>query len=401
MIKKLLTLKVYGFFYIPFIFLHCTENPIGGNLAHLPQNFIDTTLYNISGYPYWIDPNLGSTDRLYFGSKNGLNAKINLIEMPNSGFWSQYLDSSVTLDSLLFRVYSDDSLLSESMADIQLYFSPDSHFNESNSTYRDFDNFTLDGWQSLGPGALIAEKDSSGLFIQTEISWDLMHLRNALADTLDTSLVRSFAIMLESDESTFIELFSREATTGAKDPKIEIFYSQPNSSDSSIIDNLSTTIYANKDITVMDYGDIPIDTSDTGVSLGFGQRMILSINFSLPKGALIKNANLILAQDSSLAIPGYNLILDPLIEALDTSSIKFINDPFVTMGYPWTMGGTIENSSVIIGMKYYLQNVNMDNTENIGLKLLPASLNNPFEKASFLFNSDTNKPRLEIIYVIS
>ena len=71
------------------------------------------------------------------------------------------------------------------------------------------------------------------------------------------------------------------------------------------------------------------------------------------------------------------------------------------MGYPWAMGGTIENSSVIIGMKYYLQNVNMDNTENIGLKLLPASLNNPFEKANFLFNSDTNKPRLEIIYVIS
>ena len=151
----------------------------------------------------------------------------------------------------------------------------------------------------------------------------------------------------------------------------------------------------------MDYGDIPIDTSDTGVSLGFGQRMILSMNFSLPKGALIKNANLILTQDSSLAITGYNLVLDPLVEALDTSSIKFLNDPYVTMGYPWAMGATIENSSVIIGIKYYLQNVNMDNTENIGLKLLPASLNDPFEKASFLFNSDSNRPRLEIVYVIS
>ena len=84
-----------------------------------------------------------------------------------------------------------------------------------------------------------------------------------------------------------------------------------------------------------------------------------------------------------------------------SSSVKFINDPFVTMGYPWAMGGIIENSSVIIGIKYYLQNVNMDNTENIGLKLLPASLNNPSEKAYFLFNSDSNKPRLEIGYVIS
>jgi len=43
----------------------------------------------------------------------------------------------------------------------------------------------------------------------------------------------------------------------------------------------------------------------------------------------------------------------------------------------------------------------MGNTENIGLKLLPANSNDPFEKASFLFNPDSSKPRLEIVYVIS
>ena len=65
------------------------------------------------------------------------------------------------------------------------------------------------------------------------------------------------------------------------------------------------------------------------------------------------------------------------------------------------MAAAVENSVVTIGMKYFLQNVNMGNTENIGLKLLPANSNDPFEKASFLFNPDSSKPRLEIVYVVS
>jgi len=402
MIKKLLTTKVAGFFYIPFILWQCAENPVGGDLAHLTQNVVDTTLYDISGYPYWISPNLGSTDRLYFGSKNGLTAQFNLIEMSNSSSWNNYLDSSVTVDSLLFRVYSNDSTLSENLA-VQLYFSPDSHFNEINSTYDDFDGFTLNGWQSVGAGTITAETDSSGLFTQTVISWDLVSLIEALTDTVDSNLVRSFAMTLGFDDSTFLEIYSREATTGSKDPKIEIFYRQStqNSSDSTIIDTLSATIYAAKDLTVIQYGEVSIDSLDTGVSLGFGQRLLLSLDFFLPKGALIKNADLILTQDSSLTTSGYNLILDPLDEMLDTTAVQFVTDPFITMGYPWTMAATVEYSVVTIGMKYFLQNVNMGNTENIGLKLLPANSNDPFEKASFLFNPDSSKPRLEIVYVVS
>ena len=174
-----------------------------------------------------------------------------------------------------------------------------------------------------------------------------------------------------------------------------------NSSDSLIIDTSSITIYAKKDITIMDYNEPSIDTLDTGVSLGSGQRMILSFDFSLPKGALIKNAVLILTQDTTVETSGYNLILDPLYEALDTAVFQFDTDPFITMGYPWTMVATVENSILSISMKYFLQNVNMDNIENIGLKLLPSNSNDPFEKASFLFNTDSNKPRLEIVYVIS
>ena len=134
--------------------------------------------------------------------------------MSNSSSWNNYLDSSVTLDSLLFRVYSNDSTLSENLA-VQLYYSPDSHFNEINSTYDDFDGFTLDGWQPVGAGTITAETDSSGLFTQTVISWDLMSLIEALADTVDSNLVRSFAMTLGFDDSTFLEIYSREATTGS------------------------------------------------------------------------------------------------------------------------------------------------------------------------------------------
>ncbi|MEC7730992.1 MAG: hypothetical protein VX497_06855, partial [Candidatus Neomarinimicrobiota bacterium] len=185
MIKKLFTLKVSGFLYIPLVFWHCVENPIDGDLTHLSQNIVDTTFYNISGYPYWITPNLGSTERLYFGSKNGLNANYILIEMPNSSSWNYIHDSSVTVDSLLLQLYSDDSTLSENLTEIQLYFSPDSHFDEINSTYKDFEDFSLNEWQSVGIGGIRAETDSSGLFIQTKISWDLTLLKETLSDTMD------------------------------------------------------------------------------------------------------------------------------------------------------------------------------------------------------------------------
>ena len=200
--------------------------------------------------------------------------------MSNSSSCNKYLDSSVTVDSLLFRVYSNDSTLSENLA-VQLYFSPDSHFNEINSTYDDFDGFTLNGWQPVGAGTITAETDSSGLFTQTVISWDLVSLIEALTDTVDSNLVRSFAMTLGFDDSTFLEIYSREATTGSKDPKIEIFYrkSTQKSSDSTIIDTLSATIYAAKDLTVIQYGEVSIDSLDTGVSLGFGQRLLLSLDF--------------------------------------------------------------------------------------------------------------------------
>ena len=183
-------------------------------------------------------------------------------------------------------------------------------------TYDDFDGFTLNGWQPVGAGTITAETDSSGLFTQTVISWDLVSLIEALTDTVDSNLVRSFAMTLGFDDSTFLEIYSREATTGSKDPKVEIFYRQStqNSSDSTIIDTLSATIYAAKDLTVIQYGEVSIDSLDTGVSLGFGQRLLLSLDFFLPKGALIKNADLILTQDSSLTTSGYKLILDPLDE---------------------------------------------------------------------------------------
>ena len=73
MLKKLLFLKILGLTCISFIFIHCSENPIVADLGHLTQSIQDTTIFEISSHAYTIAPKLGSTDRLYFGSKNGLN----------------------------------------------------------------------------------------------------------------------------------------------------------------------------------------------------------------------------------------------------------------------------------------------------------------------------------------
>ena len=403
MLKKLLFLKILGLTCILFIFIHCSENPIVADLGHLTQSIQDTTIFEISSHAYTIAPKLGSTDRLYFGSKNGLKVKFNLFEMPNSNSWKYLLDSSITIDSILFKVYSNDSNIVNNDGNLDLFFSPDSHFDEINSSYNDFNQFSLNSWQSIGGGLMNSITDSLDATNQIEITWNLIVLEDILLDTLDSNLVQTFAMTMESLDTSIKELYSREATSGSKDPKIQIFYRQSikNSSDSLIIDTLSYAIFAKKDLTVMDNNFPNIDTLESSISLGFGHRMILSIDFSLPKGAHIKHADLILKQGPALVPNNYSFILDPLDQVLDTSGIHFQNDPFISKGYPWTMNGDLEDSLLTIGMKYFLQNVNMENTENFGVKILPANSNNPFQKVTFLFNSNSNKPRLEIVYVVS
>ena len=127
------------------------------------------------------------------------------------------------IDSIRFILYSSDSLLQESSTP-NLYFKGDSQFNESSSMYLDFTGFTPDDWSPQGQAVIKIVENEDSTYSTTELIWNLDSLISILSDTTDSNYVRSFALTLSNSDTSFLNLFSREATTGGKDPKIKMYY---------------------------------------------------------------------------------------------------------------------------------------------------------------------------------
>jgi len=351
-----------------------------------------------------VAPNLGTNERLYVGTKNGINVPLSFIKIvtpiPNSS------DSTFIIDSLRFVLYSKDSSLSSNSIP-NLFFSPDSQFDENNSTYLDYIDFSLSDWFDLGQPSvkvITDTTDTSSLFTHTELIWDIDTLKQSLTDTLDSNLVRTFSIQFMNNDSNFIELFSEEASQGARDPKIIMYYRQNiTSTDSAVIDTNSITIYSNGDLSIIDPSGIEPYSNKLGLSNGLGLRSILNISFnegSLPDGSIIRSGNLILNADTSLTPEIYNIIIDPLnsdSSVADSITVYDI-DPYDAIGYPYRISSDAENGVYVIQIKNILQNISLGNEMNIGFKLVANEKNDPFESAWFDIESEP-RPRLEIIYV--
>ena len=390
--------------FIPFCLWQCSETPLNNDLTH-SSLYIDTLVVNnITGDNYMVAPNLGSNERLYVGTKNGINVPLSFIKIvtpiPNSS------DSTFIIDSLRFVLYSKDSSLSSNSIP-NLFFSPDSQFDENNSTYLDYIDFSLSDWFDLGQPSvkvITDTTDTSSLFTHTELIWDIDTLKQSLTDTLDSNLVRTFSIQFMNNDSNFIELFSEEASQGEKDPKIIMYYRQNiTSTDSTVIDTNSITIYSNGDLSIIDPSGIEPYSNKLGLSNGLGLRSILNISFnegSLPDGSIIRSGNLILNADTSLTPEIYNIIIDPLNS--DSSVVDSITvydiDPYDAIGYPYRISSDAENGVYVIQIKNILQNISLGNEMNIGFKLVANEKNDPFESAWFDIESEP-RPRLEIIYV--
>ena len=403
--KHSFTLNILGVIAFTLTSWNCAEDPIETDLLHYSLSIDTLTIGNLSGTPYWIAPNLGKTNNLYFGKKNDLDAFISFIEFPSYYNWEGFLDSTNTFDSLHFVVYSNDSLLmSESMP--TLHFSPDSQFSEDKSSYLDYSDFSTSStseWTSIGLPEIKIEEDTSGNFMHAELIWDIISLFETLTDTSDSNLVRTFALKPINDDSTFFEIYSREGHQ-TKNPKIMTYFRRTIQleNDSTLIDTVVSPLGASADVSIINPGDSYQNSLNIGVSSGFGLRSLLSIPFdslSLPNGALIRSAHLSIPLDSATIINDYLIIIDPLESELDTLINYFETDPYISIGYPYSILKDTENGLFELSLKSYLQNIIIGNVSNIGFKIIPSDQNDPFEKIHFNMSDTENPPVIEIIYV--
>ena len=398
-------LSTIGLCGLLLFFANCSEEPIQSDLSNISQS-IDTLLItssDITAFNYQVSPDIGGYNKLYVGNQDGFNFTSSLLKFSTIG-WNTFIDSTVTVDSLFFKVFAGDSSLSIDN-NLKLYFSNDSVFDENNSSLADLSNIDFSSWSNLGSPAIdviIDTSDTVSQFQETSLSWNLSSISESLIDT--TKLYRTFALSYGADES-FIELFSREYSSGSLDPKIEVYYrSEVNlSSDSTIIDTLTRLVYVSEDLSILkDMEDaINVDNS-IFISRARGYRSIFNIPFdslSLPPYSVIRYANLSLYQKENTndTLKSFSVRMEPLKVEIDTSSQVFELDPYDYLGQHYS-SATTASGKLEISLKSYFQSILMtDSIKNVGFKLYSNMSNDLFD--SLFFDLDNVNNRLEIFYV--
>lgn len=378
----------------------CSDDTLNSDLGHGELNIDTLSISNIDILNYSIAPSIGANERLYLGSKNGIEVPLSLIQISNSPYWNFQYDSTKIIDSLRFSLYSNDSLINLEETP-NLFFKSDSQFDENTSNYMEFSEFSVAEWFDLGQPELRVNSDTSNSFIYTELVWDIDTLLTALTDTLDSNLVRSFAIYIGNSDG-LMEFYSEEATTGDKDPKITMFFRQTATIEDSVtIDTISVPIYSAGDLSILKPLEISSDSNSITLSNGMGMRSFLNIQIEdnfLPAGSVIRSADLILNYDTTLTNSAYNVIIDPIdIDTLfEEGTYTYVQDPYEAIGYPYRVTEDAENGLCVLSIKEVLQNISLGNVENLGFKLIANEKNDPFESIRFEKNQDM---RLQILYV--
>lgn len=398
-------LSTIGLCGLLLFFANCSEEPIQSDLSNISQS-IDTLLItssDITAFNYQVSPDIGGYNKLYVGNQDGFNFTSSLLKFSTIG-WNTFIDSTVTVDSLFFKVFAGDSSLTIDN-NLKLYFSNDSIFDENNSSLADLSNIDFSSWSNLGSPAIdviIDTSDTVSQFQETSLSWNLSSISESLIDT--TKLYRTFALSYGADES-FIELFSREYSSGSLDPKIEVYYRSEVdlSSDSTIIDTLTRLVYVSEDLSILkDMEDaINVDNS-IFISRARGYRSVFNIPFdslSLPPYSVIRYANLSLYQKENTndTLKSFSVRMEPLKVEIDTSSQVFELDPYDYLGQHYS-SATTASGKLEISLKSYFQSILMtDSIKNVGFKLYSNMSNDLFDSLSFDLDNVNN--RLEIFYV--
>ena len=394
-------LKYCVLFALVFMTYKCSDDTLYSDIGHGSLGIDTVSISNIDIRNYSIAPNIGANERLYLGSKNGIEVPLSLIQISNSPFWNFQYDSTKIIDSLRFSLYSNDSLINLEETP-NLFFKSDSQFDENTSNYMEFSEFSVAEWVDLGQPDLRINSDTSSSFLYTELVWNVDTLLTALTDTLDSNLVRSFAIHIGGTGDGLMEFYSEEATTGDKDPKITMFFRQAGTIDDSVTtDTLSVPIYSAGDLSILKPSEISSDSNSITLSNGMGMRSFLNIQIEdnfIPAGSVIRSADLILNYDTTLTNSAYNVIIDPIdIDTLfEEGTYTYVQDPYEAIGFPYRVTQDAENGLCVLSIKEVLQNISLGNVTNLGFKLIANEKNDPFESIRFEKNQGM---RLEILYV--
>ena len=405
----LLKNRIIGFCLIGLIiFFSCEEAAIPVKDDGIPMKLDTISFPVIKAMSYQVPPEMGRTDLLYFGNKDGYNFSYNLIKLDSSSVtagtpFSFYNDSLIIVDSLKFSLRFDSDSI-ENNPEFQLRYFPDggdSVFNELESNYINFDRSIASTFISTGQ----LESDTTDTN-QTKVFLNFLldsSIVNAFRDTNNTDFNRSFLVELKNEESESF-IFHSSDKVGADGPQLKVYYRQF-VSDSVVLDTTFRTYAAIEDLSIIIPPPISTDDSSylsVGTAMGLKSIVLVDmVDWILDPRAIISSAELIFNFALDDTLQNYTVISYPIINEGDFLQFSsFDKDPYDEDFNYYTSTSIVEDKLKINHRKIATE-IGHQKYNNYGFKLEPSISNDPFRTMLFYsIDSPDYFPVMRVIYVL-
>jgi len=405
----LLKNRIIGLFLIGFItFISCEEAAIPVKDDGIPMKLDTISFPVIKAMSYQVPPEMGRTDLLYFGKKDGYNFPYNLIKLDSSSVtagtpFSFYNDSLIIVDSLKFSLRLDSDSI-ENNAEFQLHYFPnggDSVFNELESNYINFDKSIASTFISTAQ----LESDTTDTN-QTKVFLNFLldsSIVNAFKDTNVTDFNRSFLVELKNEQfESFI--FHSTDKIGGDRPQLKVYYRQF-ISDSVVLDTTFRTYAAIEDLSVIIPPPISTDDSSylsVGAAMGLKSIVLVDMgDWILDPKAIISSAELIFNSALNDTLQNYMVISYPIINEGDFLQFSsFDNDPY-DEDFSYYTSTSIVDDKLKINHRKIATEIGHQKYINYGFKLETSLSNDPFKTMLFYsIDSPDYFPVMRVIYVL-
>ena len=405
----LLKNRIIGFCLIGFItFISCEEAAIPVKDDGIPMKLDTISFPVIKAMSYQVPPEMGRSDLLYFGNKDGYNFPYNLIKLDSSSVtagtpFSFYNDSLIIVDSLKFSLRLDSDSI-ENNAEFQLHYFPnggDSVFNELESNYINFDKSIASTFISTAQ----LESDTTDTN-QTKVFLNFLldsSIVNAFKDTNVTDFNRSFLVELKNEElESFI--FHSTDKIGGDRPQLKVYYRQF-ISDSVVLDTTFRTYAAIEDLSVIIPPHISTDDSSylsVGAAMGLKSIVLVDMgDWILDPKAIISSAELIFNSALNDTLQNYMVISYPIINEGDFLQFSsFDNDPY-DEDFSYYTSTSIVDDKLKINHRKIATEIGHQKYINYGFKLETSLSNDPFKTMLFYsIDSPDYFPVMRVIYVL-
>jgi hypothetical protein len=384
----------------------CSDNEIPFEVPQTYLNLDTLRINDIKTMTYQTPPSMGNTPSLYFGSENGYNNLFSLVQIAPIASAGEIiniaalLDPDFTIDSLVFSItYDSDSIDTSTEFDI-FYFPdhPDSIFSEL-SHYKNINEDNVDGaeWLSTAIMTQTVPESTETIFPELRFSIPLDNdFLNFFSDTTDGSRNRTIMIKEREEIDRIISFKSRESLVT---PNLETYYHDDDN-------NYSSTFLALRDITILEPASLTEeDTAFVTINRAKGLKSIIQI--SLDSTLVNSKQILIMSADLNLFLNDrnteyYKISSSPLLDTVEVRKFWIEEVDEINVDGNVLLNDTLQADLMKSQLRPYLQALNDQLLDNLGLKLYSNINSDPFRSVHFYHQSpimDSMNPYINVLYV--